>query len=232
MTNSISIISKSDFLKKNKKPNQKQVWNAIANAWEENRKNKISIIEEFLKNKKGKIIDIGCGSGRNMIQNKNIEYYGIDFSSQQIAQTKEYAKKNKIKAKLFTATADKLPKTCKNNFFDAGLFIATLHCIESVEKRKKTLQELYRVLKPNAETLITVWNSEDKRFNQVNNHGPVYLSWKENNIPYMRYYYLFKKQELISLIEKTGFTIIKFYPTKYQKDRFAKKNWIVRVKKI
>ncbi|MEN9626266.1 MAG: hypothetical protein RL557_594 [archaeon] len=229
MTNSISIISKSEFLKKNKKPNQKKVWNAIASSWEENRKNKIYIVEEFLKNKKGKIIDIGCGSGRNMIPHKEIEYYGIDFSKQQIAQTKEYAKKNKIKTKLFTATADKLPKTCKNNIFDYGLLIATLHCIETKIKRKKALQQLYRVLKPNAEALITVWNAEDQRFKEVNNHGPVYLSWKENNIPHMRYYYLFNKQELIDLIKETEFTILKFYEP--EQDRFSKKNWIIKVRK-
>jgi hypothetical protein len=45
----------------------------------------------------------------------------------------------------------------------------------------------------------------------------------------MRYYYLYKKQELLNLIKQTGFKIMQVY--KPQKDRFSKKNLIIRIKK-
>ena len=225
----IKIITKKEFLINNKIPEQEAVWNAIAKPWKTYVVKKIPIVEEFLKNKKGKIIDLGCGSGRNMIPNKDVEYYGVDFSNGQLMQAKIYIKKNKIKAKLF-----KLPIQNLSQFnyevFDNGLFISTLHCLDSLYKRKRSLQEFHRVLKPKAEALISVWNSEDKRFKQVNFHGDIYMSWKELSINHMRYYYLFYKEEFLNLVEKTGFTILDFY-SPCEKDRFSKKNWIIRVKK-
>src|SRR3989344_2733280 len=127
MTN-IKIISKKEFLKQNKKPNQKKIWNSIAKPW------------------------------------------------------KTY--------------------------------------IETKEKRKKAINEFFRVLTPNAEALISIWNSEDKRFKSVNYHGDVYMSWKENNILYMRYYYLFHNQEFLDLVKDTGFKILRFYEPR-EKDRFS-----------
>ena len=194
----IKIISKKDYEKTHTKPNQKVVWNEIAKPWKTYVVNPIPIVKEFLKNKKGKIIDLGCGAGRNMIRSKDIEYYGIDFSEIQIKQAEEYCKKNNIHAHLYQLEADNL-KQFENEMFDSGLCIASLHCIELKQKRKKALKEFYRVLRKDAEALITVWNSDDKRFKEVKNHGEIYMSWKENHIPHMRYYYLFKKKEFIEL---------------------------------
>jgi len=226
MTTPLKIIKKQDI---QNKPKQEDVWNAIAKPWKTYVVKTIPIIENFLKNKKGKIIDIGCGTGRNMIPNPNIEYYGIDFSEGQLKQTEKYIKKNKINAKLYKSPAENLKKF-KDNTFDHGLFIASLHCIETKEKRLKSLKEFYRVLKPNSQSLISVWNSDKKRFNHVNNHGDIYMSWKENNIPYMRYYYLYKKQEFLDLLKSVGFKIINVAEIQ-QKERFSKNNITVKVEK-
>jgi len=252
MTIPIKIISKKEFLKQNKKPNQEQVWNSIAKTWNKYVVKKIPIVVDFLKNKKGKIIDLGCGDGRNMIPNPNITYYGIDFSEQSLNHAKKRAKKEKINIKLFKKQSDNLSEF-KTNMFDHGLFIAALHCIETKKNRSKTLKEFYRILKPNAEALITVWNSEDKRFSHIKGgregkdgqkgkdyNGDIYMSWKQNNIPHMRYYYLYKKQELLNLLKSTGFKILEFYEPlpslgrvggQVINDRFSKKNWIIRVGK-
>ena len=243
MTIPLKIIKKQDI---ETIPNQEAVWNAIAKPWKTYVVKTIPIIEEFLKpqkskifgsrksidfprNKKGKVIDLGCGTGRNMIPNPNIEYHGVDFSEGQLKQARKYIKKNKIKAKLYKSSADNLEQF-KNDTFDYGLFIATLHCIETKEKRKKALEEFYRVLKNNSQSLISIWDSRDKRFNHVNNQGDIYMSWKENNIPYMRYYYLFQKQEFLDLLKNVGFKIQKFYKPK-EHDRFSKKNWIIKIEK-
>ena len=231
MTIPIKIISKKEFLRKYKKPNQEKIWDNIAKPWKKYVVRKIPGVEKFLKNKKGKVIDLGCGSGRNMIPNKNIKYTGIDFSLKQLEKAKEYLKDNQMKAKLIKSEASNL-KEIKDNTFDYGLFIAALHCIETPEKRKKSLEELYRVLKPKAKALITVWDSEDKRFSHIKNKGDIYMAWREDNIPHMRYYYLYKKQELKELIKSSRFKIISFHQRKEEdKVRFNKKNWIIEVEK-
>lgn len=227
--NSIKIISRKDYEKKYKKPNQKEVWNEIAKPWKTYVVNPLQIVKEFLQNKEGKIIDIGCGAGRNMIPDDKKEYYGIDFSELQIKQAKEYCEKNNINAQLYVGDGSNI-KMFKNEMFDYGLCIASLHCIETKQKRKKALQELHRVLKENAEALLTVWNAEDKRFKEVKNHGEIYMSWLDNHIPHMRHYYLFKKKELIDLIISCNFKILEFYEPR-DKDRFSQKNWIIRIKK-
>ena len=229
MTIPIKIIKKQEYNKKYEKPKQELVWDSIAKTWKTYVVKKIPVVEEFSKNKKGRVIDLGCGTGRNMIKNKNIEYYGIDFSKGQLIHAEKYAKKNKIKARFFKLEAYDLGEF-KDKMFDYGLFIATLHCLETKNLREKALKEFYRVLKPEAEALISIWNSEDKRFNHVKNHGDIYMSWLEDNIPYMRYYYLYKKQEFLELLKEVGFEVLEFYNSR-EKDRFSKKNWIVRVKK-
>lgn len=230
MTNSLKIVSKSEYLKENAPPNQEEVWNTIARPWKEYRQGKIPIVVEFLKDKSGLVIDLGCGSARNMIKNDNIEYYGVDFSLEQIKNAESLTQDQGIKAKFFKLGADKLDKNIfMDNMFDYGIFMATLHCLETKEERDNALKEFYRVLKPGAEALISVWSSQDLRFNGLK--GDIYMSWKEENVNYMRSYYLYEKQELIDLLKSKGFEIIHFYE-KMDKDRFSKKNWIVKIKKF
>jgi tRNA (uracil-5-)-methyltransferase TRM9 len=226
----IKIISKKEYLKENPKPEQEEVWDSIAIPWKEYRSNQLPIVVEFLKDKKGKVIDLGCGGGRNMIKNDDIEYYGVDFSSGQLMHAINHAEENKINAKFFKLSADRLSKKVfKNEMFDCGLFIATLHCIEGKEKRENALKEFYRVLKPGAEALVTVWNSEDQRFN--GGKGDFYMSWKKEGVAHMRYYYLYDKQEIVDLLKKTGFDILEIYSSR-EKDRFSKKNWIIRLRRV
>jgi len=229
MDNHIKIISKKEFLRENKKPGQEDIWDSIAGAWNVYVVKKIPIVVDFMKGKKGKVIDLGCGDGRNMIEG-NFEYWGVDFSSESLKHVEKRAKKEGLKVKVFKSEADKLPEEFKDKMFDVGLFIATLHCLETKEERKNALKEFYRVLKKGTEGMISVWNSEDKRFDIVGNKGDIYMSWLEDGKPYYRYYYLYPRKELVKLLEGVGFKVEEVYePTLH--DRFSKKNWIIRVRK-
>tara|TARA_Y100000310_G_C20653788_1_gene800892 strand:- start:1427 stop:2110 length:684 start_codon:yes stop_codon:yes gene_type:complete len=227
MTIPIKIISAEEFEKTSDKPNQEQIWDVISVPWEKYIVKKILVVDEFLKGKVGKILDLGCGSGRNMIPEKGREYYSVDFSDKQIKNAEKYARDEGVSAKFFKLKADDLSEF-EDEMFDSGLFIATLHCLESEEERLGSLREFYRVLKPNAEGLISVWDAEDDRFNGLK--GGIYMSWMEDRKKYMRYYYLYSKDELIELLEGVGFKILEVYD-KREGDRFSKKNLILRVGK-
>jgi len=228
MTIPIKIINKKDFEEKYGKPNQEAVWDSIAKPWKTYVVKRIPIVEEFLKGKKGKVVDLGCGTGRNMIPG-DLEYFGVDFSEEQLKYAREYAEKNKVKAKLFKSKLDKLPLDFKNNMFDYGLFIGSLHCLETEQERKNALKEFYRVLKKNANALISVWNSEDVRFKGKGKD--IYMSWIEQGRPFYRYYYLYDKDELLNLLNSVGFKVLQVYKPR-EHDRFSKKNWIIRLKKL
>ncbi len=228
MTDPIKIISKKEFEKQNEKPNQEIVWDSISAPWKTYVVKELPIVVNFLKDKRGLIVDLGCGNGRNMIKQKGVEYWGVDFSAGQLTHAERNLKKEKVKFQLFKSKLDKLPSDFKDEMFDAGLFVATLHCIETKKEREDSLKEFYRILKTGSEGLISVWNSEDERFNGIK--GDIYMSWKEDGIPYMRYYYLYKKDELIKLLKKVGFEILEIY-SPIEKDRFSKKNLVLRVRK-
>ena len=230
MTEPLKIISKKEYLKKNKMPDQEEVWDNISELWGEYKKKPFFTVESFLKGKKGKIIDLGCGSGRNMVADKNIEYYGVDFSGSQIECAKKITKEKGINAKLFKGSAAKLdPKIFKDEMFDYGLFIATLHCIEDKKNRLSALKEFYRVLKKGSEALVSVWNSEDPRFNGLS--GDIYMSWRKDGQDHMRYYYLYSLDELLDLLKSVGFKVLDVKKNEEHNDRFSKKNLIVCVRK-
>jgi ubiquinone/menaquinone biosynthesis C-methylase UbiE len=228
MTIPIKIISKEEYLKDNPKPNQEEIWDKIAVPWKTYVVKKIPIVEEFLKDKVGRIVDLGCGSGRNMISGLDKKYYGIDFSDVQLKNAEKLTEHEGINVQLFKSGLDKLPSEFKDEMFDYGLFMATLHCLETADARLNALKEFHRVLKPDAEGLISVWSSDDARFKGLK--GDIYMSWREEDVPYMRAYYLYSREELIRLLKSVGFEILHFYGLK-KDDRFSRKNWILRVRK-
>jgi len=197
---------------KMQKLNQEQVWDEIAEPWEKFRKKKpVKEILQFLKSKKGKILDIGCGSGRHFLKLDSAKLYGIDSSKHMLKLAKNCLKKKRIKGILKKSSADKLP--FKKNFFDAAIFAATLHCLDSKKKRKKALQEMFRVLKPEGEAIISVWSRKQGRVK--NKPKESFIPWTINGKKYWRYYYLYDKRELESLLRETGFKILKSWENEH-----------------
>jgi ubiquinone/menaquinone biosynthesis C-methylase UbiE len=206
--------------------NQQQVWNNIAKEWRKFREKTLVEVEEFLKKKKGRVLDLGCGSGRNFIKNKNIIFYGVDFSEKMLNFAEKNAKKYNIKTKLFKSEAEKLP--FKDNFFDSAIFISTLHCIDTKDKRRKTLTELYRVMKSGAEAMISVWDKKAKK-NISLEAKDGFVIWKKNNKKLERYYYFYDKEELRKELKECGFKIIKKELS--SEGKHSKKNIVVYAKK-
>ena len=182
---------------------QKQVWNNIANEWYEFKINPSEKVLNFLKRKKGKILDLGSGAGRHLAQISNGKMYLVDFSEKMIKLAKERAKEKKIDAEFSVAEIGKLP--FKNNFFDSAIAIAVFHCIKPKEQ-EKAVKELFRVLKPKAKALIAVWNKNSKKFRNAKKER--YVKWRDKG---ERYYYLFDAREIYDLFKKVGFKVISKY---------------------
>ncbi|PJA70605.1 hypothetical protein CO154_02075, partial [Candidatus Pacearchaeota archaeon CG_4_9_14_3_um_filter_31_7] len=138
---------------------QEQVWDAIAESWNNFRQKPKQFAVEYSQNwSKGKILDIGSGNCRNLFPfaEKEFDCYGIDFSDEALKKAKQFCNKNKIKVNLKKADATSLP--FKNKSFDYVLAIAIIHVIEKKENRTKVLSEIKRILKNNGRALITFWN--------------------------------------------------------------------------
>lgn len=178
---------------------QHNIWNAIAPEWYEYKTHPSKEVESFLKNKKGKILDLGSGAGRHLIKTKG-KFYLVDFSEEMIKLAKKKAKKENIDAEFAVADATKLP--FEDNFFDYAICIALLHCLETPKEREQAVKELYRVLKPKAQAKIAVWNINSKRFK--NSPKEKYIAWTDKG---KRFYYLFEEKEIHDLFKKVGFKI-------------------------
>ena len=189
---------------------QQEIWNEIADQWSNFRQQKFKPVYDFIQDyqpKKGKILEIGCGNSRNLLPfaKLNFQCHAIDFSPKMISEAKKFAVKNNIKINFKVSNMTKLPY--KNDYFDYILHIASLHNLEKQEDRSKSLQESYRVLKPNGLLLLTVWNRLQLKF--IFKEKDILIPWRKKNISYPRFYHLFTFFELKNLIQKTDFKIIK-----------------------
>jgi len=177
---------------------QQKVWDSIAPSWSKRRKKLIfQEVIDFQKNTKGVILDVGCGSGRNIIKNK--KYICLDFSENML----KYAKNNSKKIMFIRADATDLP--IKDNSFDNVLYVAILHVIKGKNERKNALKELRRIMKNNGRAIITVWNKDQPRFSKSKKES--YIPWKHNRKKYMRYYYLYDEKELQNVLKSCKFKL-------------------------
>ena len=155
------------------------------------------------------IYDIGCGNGRNMFYPNQI-FKGIDNSPEFVNICKNKG--------LNVYLSDMTTISFDSESSDAVISIASFHHLSTEERRISCLNEIYRILKPNGKILISVWSKiqPPKTKRSFQDYGANYVPWKhinsnsENKIKtQIRYYYIFKIEELEELFAKTDFKIIK-----------------------
>ncbi len=183
---------------------QEKVWNKIAESWTENRQKGHPEVRRFLRSRKGRILEAGCGNCRNLVSanKKRNDLYGIDFSRNMLRVARKYCKEHKMKVILKKADVKKIP--FKDNFFDAVVCVAVLHIINK-GRIEKPLKEIKRVMKPGASALISVWYKKEK--------GERLKPWfkKYGGKKVSRYYYFFDEKEMKGRIKKAGLEITDFY---------------------
>jgi ubiquinone/menaquinone biosynthesis C-methylase UbiE len=126
---------------------------------------KINRVYRFLKNGKGKFLDIGFGTGnlerKILSKDTALEIYGIDFSKKAVANAKKQFRGN-----FYVARLQKLP--FENSFFD---FIVMLDVLEHIPKSeaKKVLDGINKVIKKNGSLVISVPLNENLK--EMNREG-------------------------------------------------------------
>lgn len=127
----------------------------------------IYLLDQIMKNRyqpTDKILDAGCGTGRNMhwFLNEKIDIYGIDENEVSITELKTFYPLLP-EDKLQSCAVEHLP--FENNFFDHIISSAVLHFANSLLQFQAMLAEMIRVLKPGGSLFIRMTSDigiEDK----------------------------------------------------------------------
>jgi tellurite methyltransferase len=116
----------------------------------------IYLLDEILKGRyrhTDKILDAGCGAGRNLqwFLKEGIELYGTDLNPVAIDELK-FANPLFPADRFQSCPVEQLP--FKNNFFDHVISSAVLHFADGVSQFHAMMVEMVRVLKPGGSLFI------------------------------------------------------------------------------
>jgi ubiquinone/menaquinone biosynthesis C-methylase UbiE len=121
------------------------------------------IVKLFKKRGLKRVLDLGCGSGRNLIYlaKQSFDAYGIDIAKHGIEIAKKWLKKEGLKANLKVGNIyKKLPY--KDNFFDAIISVRVINH-GKIQDIRKLIKEIERILKPKGFIFITTIKSGSKK---------------------------------------------------------------------
>lgn len=156
-------------------------------------------IDDFIysQQKNSLILDIGCGNGRNMIF-ENYNFIGIDNCNGFLDICRE-KKLNVIEANMTNIPLE-------SNTFDAIICIASFHHLSTPILRKKSLNEIKRLIKPGCDILLSVWSiNQPKKTKKIfHNYGDTIVTYNKFGTIYERYYYIFKIDEIKNLFKLCG----------------------------
>jgi tRNA (uracil-5-)-methyltransferase TRM9 len=174
------------------------VYNIIASEFSHTRYKPWPCIEEFIDSLEpgSKILDAGCGNGRNMLLRDDCTFVGFDASSEMVKICQERSLNVKVGSIVDIPHED--------NEFDAVMTIAVVHHLKTQELRVKAIQELSRVTKVGGKIFILVWNYHaitPKKFHPIDegDDGDYMVTWTSKKEPekvHNRFYHMYNEDEL------------------------------------
>ena len=175
-------------------------YNTIADEFDKTRVRLWTCVKNYLDTfeKNSYILDVGAGNGKYMTYRDDLIMKGIDISIELVKICKN---KN---LDVIHGNMTNLP--FENNTFDGLMSIASFHHLDNEEDRKKTLDEMHRVLKVGGKCFIEVWAKEQNDNANKNTlefkKNDNFVQWKsiKTNEIYYRYYNIYSNNELMEEI--------------------------------
>ena len=199
-----------------------QVYDKIGEHFNTNRVRVWPLVREYLDNMStdNMILDIGCGNGKNMFYRKDLNITGIDFSQVLLDIVKQKG------GSASYGLLQNIPHIDES--FNNFICIAAYHHLDNDNDRKKSLQEMYRILKPGGTGIVSVWAMEqedESPFNFTNENEMVSWKCRTDGNTYYRYYHIYKKGQLREEIKKLEPRFI------VTREEYDKGNWYIYLRK-
>jgi len=156
------FISKNTVIKRDIKKETRDVFNdkKVMNYCKEEARRGLSVFDKkFIEkyfNKKGKVLVLGCGIGREAIymSKRGNKVIGVDFAENMLKNARLNAKKENLEINFLKTDITSLPLQANN--FDFVTIFYTLNYLKKHD-RLQTLKECHRVLKKNGLIIIIFW---------------------------------------------------------------------------
>ena len=162
-------------------------------------------LKEFIKNKKGTVLDVGAGRGISSFAfaKDGFDVYAIEPDNSNLVGTmaiQKHSDENNFEIKVVQGFSENLPY--KDSFFDVVFVRALLHHTSDLEKSCK---EFYRVLKPGG-MLIAIREhvlSDKSDLNSFLDLHPLHKFYKGENA--------FELNTYLNSFKKAGFNVSNVY---------------------
>jgi len=203
----------------------------------------------------GRLIDLGCGSGRHSVQFalRGFDVVAVDLSGEMLKIVRERAESAGVSVETLHANLCELDQVPDGTFDFAICMFATLGMIAGPEARLTMLRHVRRLLKPGGQFALHVhnvwfnafdpqgrrWLLKD-RFRKLLGHADAGdKRLHDRGVPHM-YMHVFSRRELLRQLREAGFTLETLVPLRPDGEgplRFPHglgslraNGWIVRVR--
>lgn len=156
----------------------KKIYSVGADLWETGKPNEslLMVFRKYPNLFKGKVIDLGCGEGRDTIflHKQNIDVRGIDISHSAIEKAKEKIGNFNDEPSIFSTGNVLYLNKYEDETFDLAMNMGCLHMINKNSDRLCHLQNVARVLKKGGYFLVDHCKSEwGKGFHTIEDYDQV-----------------------------------------------------------
>ena len=163
----------------------------------------------FLEQRHGHLgLDVGCANGRNaeLLADHCDRVVGLDISRNLLAEARERAAERGLAVELVQGDASRLPFASAT--VDLAVYVATLHHLPTTADRRRSLDELGRVLSPGGRALVSAWSTAHDRFDREEEFDTT-VDWTlpgGETVP--RFYHIYSPEEFDADLAASSLSVV------------------------
>lgn len=180
-------------------------YDRIAPHFAAKRENPWPEVVEFLDGRSAtRALDVGCANGRHteLLAAVADRVLGIDVSRELLHEARTRRADHEFDADLLLGDAVALP--VRRDAVDLALAVATIHHLPDRRTRRRSLDELARVLAPGSPALVSVWSTEHERFDRAEGFDTTVPFSLPDGTAVKRFYHIYDPGEFEADLEASA----------------------------